>query len=715
MKRILTLLCVWLTLCAPSWAADLTVIVDTALSEVPVNKVPMVDDTDFRSIEGAVPYNPSGLALRWHFVTTAGAYTVTSVTPTDTGGNYDWVDQGDSGVYTIEIPASGGAEINNETEGVGWFTGVATGVLPWTGPTIQFSPANIANSLVNGSDKLEIDVAQNAGTNITATSGIQAVNATQIGGQTASASGTVTFPNATLASTASLREKAGAVTVLIASVTDANSFSVTITGSAVSGAYDSWIAIVRDVSDTSSPCYAEQRTVAVSSDGFGSSYHLTLDSDLSFTPAAGDIVELYPPSHASYHSGTVVDATLNTLTLETTASATDNFYKSQVLEIIGGAGIGQSRLITNYDGDTNVATIYPNWADYPNIQSRYVVRPGSAATLADGTIAAATFASGAIDASAIAANAIAESEIADGAINAGALASDTITASKFDRSTAFPLASEDNGDTKILRKGSGLVTGTSIEGKVETVDTVVDGIASAVATLDGIVDNIFTAFEVDGGVYRLTTNALEQLATDWSATEKNQIRHRLGLDGTTSTPSATPSLGTVNANVTSMANNVMTASAADNSLGTELATETWEIDGRTLSGTTNDFDELLDGAPTFADAMDDHGYTTERAEKVDRLAPSLLLSTTVEVAASQTSLVLDEGPTEDDVFNGSLVIITDASEPAVKAVALVKDYEGDTKTITLLTDPEIFTIAAEDSVDIIAAGSPAALWLGSSP
>lgn len=122
--------------------ADIYFDVDVALAEVPVNKVPLIDDTDFKSIEGAVAYNAGGMALRWHFVTSAGAYTVTSVTPT-TGGDYDWTDQGDSGVYTIEIPASGGASINNDTEGYGWFTGVATGVLPWTSPIYGFRAAAI--------------------------------------------------------------------------------------------------------------------------------------------------------------------------------------------------------------------------------------------------------------------------------------------------------------------------------------------------------------------------------------------------------------------------------------------------------------------------------------------------------------------------------------------------------------------------------------------
>lgn len=126
---------------------DLWMDVDTALAEVPVNIFPLIDDTDFKSIEGAVAYNATGMALRWHFVTCAGAYTVTSVTPT-TGGDYDWIDQGDSGVYTIEIPASGGASINNDTEGFGWFTGSATGILPWRGPVIGFRASGLNDKMV---------------------------------------------------------------------------------------------------------------------------------------------------------------------------------------------------------------------------------------------------------------------------------------------------------------------------------------------------------------------------------------------------------------------------------------------------------------------------------------------------------------------------------------------------------------------------------------
>lgn len=122
--------------------------VDVALSEVPVNACPLIDDTDFKTRETSVAYNASGMDLVWNFVTAAGAFTQTAVTPT-TAGNYDWTNQG-KGFYTIEIPASGGASINNDTEGYGWFTGFVTGILPFTGPIMGFRAAGLNDLLVEG-------------------------------------------------------------------------------------------------------------------------------------------------------------------------------------------------------------------------------------------------------------------------------------------------------------------------------------------------------------------------------------------------------------------------------------------------------------------------------------------------------------------------------------------------------------------------------------
>jgi len=134
-------------------------LVDTELNEVPINAMPLIDDTDFKTIESAVTFNQAGMVLRWNFLTVAGSYTQVVVTPTNTSPttDYAWGNVG-GGMYAVDLPASGGVSANNDTEGFGWFTGVATGVLPWAGPMIQFSPANVVNSLIVGSDRLEVDV-----------------------------------------------------------------------------------------------------------------------------------------------------------------------------------------------------------------------------------------------------------------------------------------------------------------------------------------------------------------------------------------------------------------------------------------------------------------------------------------------------------------------------------------------------------------------------
>lgn len=120
--------------------------VDTAV-EVPVNIMPLTDDTDFKTRETAIAYNQAGMDLVWNFITSAGVITQTAVTPT-TAGDYDWTHVGD-GMYKIEIPASGGASINNDTEGYGYFTGICTGVLAWRSPTFRFRAAGLNDLLTD--------------------------------------------------------------------------------------------------------------------------------------------------------------------------------------------------------------------------------------------------------------------------------------------------------------------------------------------------------------------------------------------------------------------------------------------------------------------------------------------------------------------------------------------------------------------------------------
>ncbi len=81
------------------------------------------------------------------------------------------------------------------------------------------------------------------------------------------------------------------------------------------------------------------------------------------------------------------------------------------------------------------------------------------------------------------------------------------------------------------------------------------------ATLPGVSGSVLQdLLEDDGGTWRFTVNALEQApsgggggSTDWTSDEREEIRYRLGIDGTVSTPATNdPNLGTVDANVTQL-------------------------------------------------------------------------------------------------------------------------------------------------------------------
>jgi hypothetical protein len=81
--------------------------------------------------------------------------------------------------------------------------------------------------------------------------------------------------------------------------------------------------------------------------------------------------------------------------------------------------------------------------------------------------------------------------------------------------------------------------------------------------------------------------------------------------------------------------------------------------------------------------------------------PLLLQTTTIATLATQTSFTLTAGSDDDDAYNGLYIIITDQTTSTQKAVGEISDYTGSTKTITLGSDPGIFTMAAGDTVDIV--------------
>ncbi len=93
-------------------------------------------------------------------------------------------------------------------------------------------------------------------------------------------------------------------------------------------------------------------------------------------------------------SGTAQGGGTNTITLDASASATDDLYNGCLVWIVSSTGAGQAGVITDYVGSTKVATVDNNWRTNPNSSSVFVILPGSlgltSATLASSVWDAST-------------------------------------------------------------------------------------------------------------------------------------------------------------------------------------------------------------------------------------------------------------------------------------------------------------------------------------
>lgn len=73
-------------------------------------------------------------------------------------------------------------------------------------------------------------------------------------------------------------------------------------------------------------------------------------------------------------SNTAAAGAAGSITLDASASATDNIYRGQTIKLTGGTGAGQTRIITGYTGSTQVATVDENWQTNPTSSSTFVIQ-----------------------------------------------------------------------------------------------------------------------------------------------------------------------------------------------------------------------------------------------------------------------------------------------------------------------------------------------------
>ena len=86
------------------------------------------------------------------------------------------------------------------------------------------------------------------------------------------------------------------------------------------------------------------------------------------------------------HHGLAQAGAATTITLSSTASATDDVYVGSTIYLSTSTGSGQARLITDYDGTTKVATVSPAWVTNPGANSVYKILPIGRAIVDSGTV-----------------------------------------------------------------------------------------------------------------------------------------------------------------------------------------------------------------------------------------------------------------------------------------------------------------------------------------
>lgn len=108
----------------------------------------------------------------------------------------------------------------------------------------------------------------------------------------------------------------------------------------------------------------------------GTTKWATVDKAWFTNPAAGSVYEILPFSSILIADHGLAQAgAATTITLQTTASATNDTYIGSVVYISSGTGAGQARVITDYDGAGKIATVSNAWTTNPGVTSVYKILP----------------------------------------------------------------------------------------------------------------------------------------------------------------------------------------------------------------------------------------------------------------------------------------------------------------------------------------------------
>jgi len=78
-------------------------------------------------------------------------------------------------------------------------------------------------------------------------------------------------------------------------------------------------------------------------------------------------------TNQTIRSGTAQAGNAATITLDASASATNNLYVGCTIVLVSGTGAGQARVITNYNGTSKIANVDRNWTTNPGAASVFAI------------------------------------------------------------------------------------------------------------------------------------------------------------------------------------------------------------------------------------------------------------------------------------------------------------------------------------------------------
>lgn len=128
--------------------------------------------------------------------------------------------------------------------------------------------------------------------------------------------------------------------------------------------------------------YWQSYIAIVDGTGAGQGHHIlsyngttkvaVIDDNWTVQPdATSDYVIIGAGSHDEYESGLAQAGSANTITLESSAIATDDIHINDFVVVVSGTGRHQTRRVIDYDGTTKIATVTPNWTVNPDATSGY--------------------------------------------------------------------------------------------------------------------------------------------------------------------------------------------------------------------------------------------------------------------------------------------------------------------------------------------------------